>query len=252
MKMTDESPETMRLQKFLARSGVASRRGSEKLIAEGHIAVNGNVVTEMGHKVHPQVDTICVDGIPVRLEEDHVTLMLNKPAGYLTAMKDDRNRPCVAELVPCDRYPALYPIGRLDFDTTGLLLFSTDGEMGNKLLHPSRHVDKTYEAVVRGIPTQRDINTLQRGVKLDDGVTAPAQVKVVRRNTKQNQALIRLTIHEGKKRQVKRMCAAVGHPVEHLHRSKFGSVELGNLPEGQWRLLTDEEVAALAASGAAG
>lgn len=238
--------EPMRLQKFLARSGVASRRASEGMIAAGRVKVNGLVVTEMGTKVVPSVDEVQVDGTVVKLHADHVTLMLHKPAGYLTSMSDPQGRPCVAELVPCDRYPGLFPVGRLDFDTTGLLLFSTDGQLGNALLHPSRHVDKTYEAWVEGCPSERSLQRLRRGVHLDDGPTQPAKVERVA--VRGQETLVRLTIHEGRKRQVKRMAAAIGHPVVRLHRSMFGPLVLGDLPCGQYRELTQAEIGALVAA----
>lgn len=233
----------VRLQKYLARAGVASRRASEKLIEAGRVSVNGLVITEMGTKVNPELDEICLDGVPVRKASETVTLMLNKPAGYLTSMKDPQGRPCVAQLVPLDEFPALYPLGRLDYDTTGLLLFSTDGELGNAVLHPSHHVDKTYRALVKGVPSEAALNRLRRGVKLDDGPTQPAGVSLV--GGKGKNAYVEITIHEGRKRQVKRMCEAVGHPVLQLHRASFGPLELGELPEGKYRMLSMKEVAAL-------
>jgi 23S rRNA pseudouridine2605 synthase len=238
--------EAMRLQKFLARAGVASRRSSEKVIAAGRVQVNGTVVTEMGTKVDPSVDQVFLDGQLVELPAQATTIMLNKPAGYLTSMSDPRGRPCVASLVPAEKYPGLYPIGRLDFDTTGLLLFSTDGELGHALLHPSHHVSKTYRALVKGVPGDSALQALEQGVLLEDGRTAPAQAKIAHK--KKGNAVLLLTIHEGKKRQVKRMCEAVGHPVLQLHRVKFGPIELGKLAEGEWRVLSDEEVRALTAS----
>lgn len=243
MKMTNEA---VRLQKFLARAGVASRRASEQLIVQGRVAVNGSVVTELGTKVNPDTDIVTLDGDTVTLSEDQCVLMLHKPAGYLTAMKEDRGRRCVAQLVPTQQYPGLFPVGRLDFDTTGLLLFTTDGELGNALLHPSFHVDKEYHAWVEGRPNKSALLALRNGVKLQDGMTAPAQVSLVKQDT--NKTLLSITIHEGRKRQVKRMCAAVGHPVVTLHRSKFGPLELGNLPVGKYRILNPDEVQALKAS----
>ncbi len=236
----------VRLQKFLARAGVASRRSSEKMISAGRIAVNGEVVTELGAKVDPDHDQVLLDGEPVELPESKHTLMLNKPAGYLTTMSDPQGRPCVAELVPIDEFPGLYPVGRLDFDTTGLLLFSTDGELGHALLHPSHHVSKTYRARVKGLPSEKDLKRLEEGVLLEDGMTAPAKVRLV--GAKKPNATIELTIHEGRKRQVKRMCEAVGHPVLELHRLSLGPLGLGSLAEGQWRELSPEEVASLLAS----
>ncbi len=233
----------MRLQKFLARAGVASRRGSESLMTAGRVRVNGEVVTELGSKVDPRVDVVEVDGVVARLFDTATTIMLNKPAGYLTTMSDPQGRPCVAELVPTGRFPGLFPVGRLDMDTTGLLLFSTDGELGNGLLHPKRHVDKTYHARVKGIMSNEQAEALSAGVELDDGPTLPARVRIDR--IAKGTTDVEITIHEGRKRQVKRMCSAVGHEVVQLHRSNFGPLALGDLPEGQWRELSDAEVKAL-------
>lgn len=236
----------VRLQKFLARAGVASRRSSEKMISAGRIAVNGAVVTELGTKVDPAYDEVLLDGAPIRLPESKHTIMLNKPAGCLTTMSDPQGRPCVADLVPAAEFPGLYPIGRLDSDTTGLLLFSTDGELGHALLHPSHHVSKTYRARVKGVPSEKDLERLEEGVLLEDGMTAPAKASLV--GAKKTDATIELTIHEGRKRQVKRMCEAIGHPVLELHRLSFGPLGLGSLAEGQWRELSPKEVACLSAS----
>ena len=273
----------MRLQKFLARAGAASRRGSENLMTAGRVTVNGQVVTELGSKVDPLVDQVAVDGVPVRLEGGPVTIMLHKPAGYVTTMSDPQGRPTVAELVPTDRFPGLFPIGRLDFDTTGLLLFSTDGELGNGLLHPRHHVEKRYLALVNGKPTPEQLAQLEQGIQLDDGMTAPAKASLVEgaeakralsmlevppavpdhepngsvpspqraailRKRSQQRAVVRVVLREGRKRQVKRMLSAIKHGVLALHRDSFGPIELGDLPRGQWRELTLEEVAALHAS----
>lgn len=273
----------MRLQKFLARAGAASRRGSENLMTAGRVTVNGQVVTELGSKVDPLVDQVAVDGVPVRLEGGPVTIMLHKPAGYVTTMSDPQGRPTVAELVPTDRFPGLFPIGRLDFDTTGLLLFSTDGELGNGLLHPRHHVEKRYLALVNGKPTPEQLDQLEQGIQLDDGMTAPAKASLVEgaeakralsmlevppavpdrepngsvpspqraailRKRSQQRAVVRVVLREGRKRQVKRMLSAIKHGVLALHRDSFGPIELGDLPRGQWRELTPEEVAALHAS----
>ena len=233
----------MRLQKFLARAGVASRRGSENLMTAGRVRVNGRVVSELGSKVDPRVDVVTVDGIEMHLADAPVTLMLHKPTGYLTTMSDPFDRSTVADLVPVSRYPGLFPIGRLDFDTTGILLFSTDGELGNGLLHPRRHVDKSYIARVEGRITPEQAQALRDGVMLEDGMTLPAEVEVLRASPRGSELAI--TIHEGRKRQVRRMCEYVGHPVRELHRCRFGPLTLGDLPEGQWRLLNDDEVESL-------
>lgn len=232
----------MRLQKYLARCGVASRRACESYIQDGRVSVNGRVVTELGSKVDEAKDEVSVDGELIRLPDDHVTIMLHKPAGYVTTMSDPQGRPTVAELVPLGEYPGLYPVGRLDRDTTGLLLFTTDGELGNALLHPSKHVSKRYIAEVEGHPTKAELSQLERGVVLDDGPTAPAKVELLHSG---KGSIVALTIHEGRKRQVKRMLAAVGHPVTKLHRESFGNLSLGGLALGQWRELTPEELSGL-------
>ena len=231
----------LRLQKFLARAGVASRRASENLMTAGRVTVNGEVVRELGSKVDPLVDEVAVDGRVVTLADESVTIMLNKPAGVITTMKAQSDTPIVADLIPTDRYPGLYPIGRLDADTTGLLLFSTDGNLGNQLLHPSHHVPKTYRAWVHGQLTSADLNRLRKGVELDDGPTQPAEAEFV--NRKRN--CIDLTIHEGRYHQVKRMLETVGHPVKRLHRRSFGPLSLGDLKSGSWRLLTASEISQL-------
>lgn len=252
----DEMLVPMRLQRFLARAGVASRRGSENLMTAGRVTVNGIVVSELGSKVDPRVDEVAVDGKVVRLADEHVYLMLNKPRGYLTTMSDPRGRACVASLVPLDRHPGLYPVGRLDGDTTGLLLFTTNGDAGQRLLHPSRHVWKHYVALVRGVPTSAQLDRLRRGVRLDDGPAAPAEARlleaddplcapVAAEGMPYGHSVVGLTIHEGRKHQVKRMLAAIGHEVVRLHRDQFGPLELTDVQPGCWRMLTPEERAAV-------
>lgn len=251
----------MRLQRFLARAGVASRRGSERLMTQGRVRVNGQVVTELGSKVDPNCDVVTVDGIECSIHEKPAYLMLYKPAGYLTTMSDPQGRPCVADLVPTADYPGLYPVGRLDFDTTGLLLFTTDGDAGQELLHPSHHVTKHYVALVKGELTREQIARLEAGIQLEDGVAAPAKVEVLGprsplfklvapngvgtdRIGRPNQ-VVGLTIHEGRKHQVKKMMLAAGHKVLRLHRDAFGPLTLTNVAEGSWRDLTQAEVDAV-------
>ena len=253
----------MRLQRFLARAGVASRRGSERLMTAGRVRVNGEVVSELGSKVDPERDVVTVDGAVCRLAESPSYLMLYKPAGYLTTMSDPHGRPTVAELVPVDERPGLFPVGRLDLDTTGLLLFTTDGALGQALLHPSRHVEKHYVALVSGTPDERDLERLRAGVMLEDGPAAPARADLVspddplyatvaprgagRTGAGEPNAVVGLTIHEGRKHQVKKMMQAVGHKVVRLHRDSFGPLVLGGVAEGSWRELTSEEVGSLRA-----
>lgn len=240
----------MRLQKFLARAGVASRRKCEELIAEGRVSVNGSVIREMGATVDPALDEVAFDGIVQTIPKERVVIMLNKPMGYLTAMEDAREK-TVAELVPVDQYPGLFPIGRLDKDTTGLLLFTNDGELGHQLLHPSHHVDKRYIATVEGRLSKNDIIAMEQGVMLEDGMTAPAQCRVVAYDEKRNLSTVALTIHEGRKRQVRRMLKSVGHEVKALHRDTFGPLDIGDLAAGKWRVLTEDETNKLTASSSA-
>ena len=231
--------ESMRLQKYLARAGVASRRACDAIILAGRVSVNGAVVTELGTKVVPERDTVEVDGKVVLLGDSRVILMLNKPKGYLTSMSDPFSRACVSDLIPTDRYPGIFPVGRLDCNTTGLLLFTTDGELGNKLLHPREHVDKTYHALVAGHVSPDALRQLESGVVLEDGITSPAKAEVIKK-TKKN-TWLSLTIHEGRKRQVRRMCDAVGFPVKELQRVSFGPLSLGDLKQGSYRELTAVE-----------
>lgn len=245
-----DHPRTMRLQRFLARAGVASRRGSEDLMTAGRVRVNGRVVTELGSKVDPDADAVEVDGRAVSLADGAVYLMLNKPAGVLTTMSDPRDRPCVASLVPCWRYPGLFPVGRLDKDTTGLLLFTTDGELAQNLLHPSKHVWKAYEAWVDGRVEDAELEPLRRGIEIDDGPCQPARCRIMGRDRDRTGPVTRVEviIREGRKNQVKRMLARIHHPVLELNRRSFGALALGDLPIGRWRALTAGEVEALRTS----
>jgi len=230
-----------RLQKFLARAGIASRRGSENLMTAGRVTVNGQVVRELGVKIDPATDVVAVDGKTVAADSKPTYLMLNKPTGVLTTMDDPHGRPTVAQLIAETAgkdYPGLFPVGRLDLDTSGLLLMTTDGDMGYKLTHPKFEHYKTYEIEVRGSISPASLKSLQQGVMLEDGMTAPAQASY-------DGAALTLSIREGRNRQVRRMCEAIGHPVASLHRTHFATLDLGNLPLGEHRHLSDEEVAQL-------
>ena len=234
----EESLVPMRLQRYLSRSGVASRRRSEDLMSAGRVTVNGQVVTELGSKVDPRTDVVAVDGVVVSWSAP-VVLALNKPVGILTTMSDPQKRPCVASLVPVADFPGLYPIGRLDKDTSGLLLFTTDGNLGHGLLHPSHHVWKTYRATVQGSVLDSQIDRLSEGVVLDDGPTAPAKARLLERG--KAESVIELSIHEGRTRQVRRMCAVIGHEVLALERLSFGPIALEGLGAGEWRMLEGQE-----------
>ncbi len=234
--------EEMRLQKYLALCGVASRRSSETMIAEGRVTVNGRVVTEMGTKVTGK-DTVCVDGKAVKPERNKVYIMINKPVGVLSSTSDDRGRQCVVDLVEGVR-ERLYPVGRLDYDTSGLLLLTNDGDFTRKLTHPSFEIWKTYEALVKGEINEGNIKRFSEGLVLDDGPTLPALLTVI--GHKGDNAIAEVRVREGRNRQVRRMLEAIRHPVIKLKRTGFGPLELGDdLRPGAWRYLTDAEVAML-------
>lgn len=231
----------MRLAKFLAAGGVASRRASEGLVRAGRVSVGGEVVLDPARDVDAS-DEVCVDDRPVSAGGARVVYALHKPAGVVSTAHDTHGRPTVVGLVPRDA--RLYPVGRLDADTTGLILLTNDGDLAFRLTHPRFQVPKTYRAVVSGPPVRAAaVRALRAGVPLEDGITAPARARRVGEHE------LELTIHEGRKRQVKRMCEAVGHPVVRLQRVAFGPLALGSLPVGRWRELTPDEVAALASAG---
>jgi 23S rRNA pseudouridine2605 synthase len=229
-------PSGERLQKVLARIGVGSRRVVEDLIAEGRVTVNGEVAI-LGARVEVDRDVVAVDGAVLSVLPDLVTYLLNKPAGVVTTARDPQGRPTVVELVPPE--PRVFPVGRLDYDTEGLLLLTNDGEMAHRLTHPRFGVDKEYLVHVRGTPSRAALRALRTGVDLDDGPTAPAKVSAPQ------PGLLRLTIHEGRNRQVRRMCEAVGHPVARLVRTRIGPLSDPRLVPGEWRVLTGDEVLAL-------
>ena len=216
--------EELRLQKYLAQCGVSSRRGAEQIIQEGRVTVNGTVVTEMGIKVK-KGDKVTVDGQIVKQEKIKYYILLNKPAGVLSSVKDDRGRECVVDLIE-GIDARLYPVGRLDYDTTGLLLLTNDGDFMQRVTHPSFEIWKTYQAVVKGVPTETDVKRFAEGIMLDDGKTLPAVLDVV--GYKGNNAIVEVSIREGRNRQVRRMLERIGHPVNSLKRISFGSLELGD------------------------
>jgi 23S rRNA pseudouridine2605 synthase len=231
-----------RLQKILSAAGVASRREAEKIIASGRVCVNGVPVSEMGFRADPDKDTITLDGKPVRPERDKIYIMLNKPAGYVTTMKDPQGRLIVRDLLKVVQ-ERVYPVGRLDYNTEGLLLLTNDGEWANTLAHPRHEVDKEYLVRLRGRISREQIASLSEGVDLEDGRTSPAVVKVVRES--ENNTWISVTIHEGRYRQVRRMCEAVNIQVVRLKRSRYAFLDLGNLKPGQYRRLTGDEISGL-------
>ena len=239
--MAESSRETgERLQKVLARAGFGSRRAAEELIAAGRVAVDGETV-HLGRRVDPERDRITVDGIPVAVRSDLVYYLLNKPARVVTTARDPEGRRTVIELVPLE--PRVFPVGRLDYETEGLLVLTNDGELAQLLSHPGHAVAKAYLAEVAGVPSRGTIRRLRDGIDLDDGRTAPARVRLVQ--TAGDDAALELVIHEGRNRQVRRMCEAVGHPVRRLVRTRIGPVTDRRLAPGEWRPLRRREVRAL-------
>ena len=235
----------VRLQKILSTAGVASRRASEQLITEGRVSVNGAVVRELGSKADPARDDIRVDGRRIRADIRHRYVALYKPRGYVTTRKDPEGRPTVIDLLGRD-VGYIYPVGRLDYDSEGLLLLTTDGELAERLTHPRHEVERVYEAIVAGAPDERALDKLRRGVFIDGRRTAPAEVR--RGTTVKSSGLttkLTISLREGRNRQVRNMCQAVGHPVRALIRVRMGSISLGHLRPGEWRELSAAEVKGL-------
>lgn len=236
--------DPMRLQKYMAHCGVASRRSCEAIIAEGRVRVNGVVVTQMGVTVTPGADTVEVDGRIIEPEKEKVYIALNKPEGYITTVRDPYDRPSVMDLIEELDTIRLYPVGRLDGDSRGLLLMTNDGVFAHRLTHPRFHVEKEYRAKVRGIPNESELDRLRNGgVELDGRPAAPAKVWV--ENVKGGEAFCRVVIREGRNRQVRRMFDTVGHPVVELTRLRVGPVWLTGIEPGRWRHLKEEEIHAL-------
>ncbi|EOD01088.1 pseudouridine synthase [Caldisalinibacter kiritimatiensis] len=229
----------MRLQKYMAKCGIASRRKSEHLIQKGLIKVNGNVITELGYKIDPANDIVEYKNKIIKMEEKKVYILLNKPVGYITTVKDQFNRPTVLDLIK-EVKERVYPVGRLDFDTSGLLIITNDGELTYKLTHPSHEIVKTYIAKVKGIPNESKLNNFRNGLYIDGYITSKADINVIREL--KNSSVLKIKIHEGKNRQVRKMCAKIGHPVISLKRIAIGKLRLNDLPKGQWRFLTQKEI----------
>jgi 23S rRNA pseudouridine2605 synthase len=235
----------VRLQKVLAQAGIASRRAAEKLIAEGRVSVNGITVREMGTKADPGADDTRVDGRRIKAAQKARYILLNKPAGYVSTRSDPQRRPTVIDLLQGVR-EYVYPVGRLDYDTEGLLLLTNDGDLAARLTHPRHGVERTYEARVAGIPDAAALERLRKGIPLDGRKTLPADVRLLS-PVRGHDGVLRLTIREGRNRQVRRMCEAVGHPVRTLRRIRIGPLEDRRLKTGQWRELSAEELRALKA-----
>jgi pseudouridine synthase len=236
-----------RLQKLLSQAGIASRRASEQLMLEGRVTVNGETIRELGTKADAAHDDIRVDGRRIRLPDRHIYLLLNKPRGYVTTRSDPQRRPTVIDLIGVREY--VYPVGRLDFDSEGLLILTNDGDLAAKLTHPRHGVARVYEARVAGTPDEHDLQRLRRGVVIDGERTGPADVQMVHRR---GGALLIIAIREGRNRQVRKMCDSIGHPVDQLRRVAIGPIRDAGLRVGQWRGLTESEVNRLRSAVTAG
>jgi 23S rRNA pseudouridine2605 synthase len=235
---------SQRLQKILSAAGVASRRLSEELIAQGRVQVNGKTVTELGTKADPNADEIKVDGRRIQAPRRRRYILLYKPRGYITTRSDPQGRPTVMDLLK-GVHEYVYPVGRLDYDSEGLLLLTNDGELAARLTHPRHEVDKMYEARVRGVPDAHVLERLEKGVTIDGRRTARARLAEPQQHQSGEQTVVELTIHEGRQRQVRKMFDSVGHPVVRLRRVRIGPIDDPNIPPGHWRELTAQEIARL-------
>ena len=231
----------MRINKYIASCGVASRRKAEELINAGRVKVNGKIINELSFQVDENNDRVEVDEKLIGLEERLVYIMLNKPEGYVTTVKDQFDRKSVIDLVK-DVGERVYPIGRLDYETSGLLLLTNDGDLTYKLTHPKHEVDKTYIATLKGIPTLNEMKHFEKGLYIEDYKTAPAKIKVLKKNEEKNYCVCEIKIHEGRNRQVRKMCRAINHPVMNLRRKAMGKIVLKDVEIGQYRYLTQEEI----------
>lgn len=233
--------EEVRLQKYIANCGICSRRNAEKLIIDGLIKVNGKIVTELGIKVVPGKDTVEYAGKQIMDNKELVYVLLNKPIGYVTTVKEQFGRPTIMDLVK-DANAYLLPVGRLDMYTSGAIILTNDGDFIYKVTHPKNGVEKTYNATVKGIVTSDDVKKLENGVQIEDYISGKAKVKILKIDNKKNISRLQITIHEGKNREVRKMCSAVGKDVIALHRCKIGKIDVKDLKIGEWRFLSEEEV----------
>ena len=232
--------EEIRLQKYLAEAGIASRRKCEEYITDGIIKVNGKIINELGTKVNPEKDEIYFDDKKIENKEELVYILLNKPIGYVTTAKDQFNRDTVMNLIKIKE--RVVPVGRLDMYTSGALLLSNDGNFVYKITHPKHEINKTYTVTLKGIVTKEDVEKLEKGVDIGGYTTKPAKVKILKTDIEKNISRLEITIHEGKNRQVRKMCEAIGKKVQALHRTKIGNISVKTLKIGQWRYLTKKEI----------
>ncbi len=232
--------EEMRLQKYLAAAGVASRRKAEELIQQGKVRVNNKIVTELGTKINPEKDIIKYDEKIITVQDKKVYILCNKPIGYVTTAKDQFNRDSILDLVKVKE--RIVPVGRLDMYTSGALLLTNDGDFVYQVTHPKHEIEKTYTVTIKGIVQKESVEQLRKGIKIEDYTTRPANVKILKTEEEKDQSRLEITIHEGKNRQVRKMCEAIGHKVLALHRSKIAGIGIKDLPLGKWRYLRQEEI----------
>lgn len=235
-----ENKEEIRLQKYMAEAGISSRRKAEELILEGKVKVNGKTVNELGIKIVPNKDIVEYNGKKVVLEKEYVYILLNKPIGYVTTVKDQFNRDSILDLVKISK--RIVPVGRLDMYTSGAIILTNDGDFVYKVTHPKHEIEKTYTVTIKGIVKDNEVEELKKGVKIEDYTTKPAKVKILKTDEEKNISRLEITIHEGKNRQVRKMCEAIGHKVLALHRSKIAGIGVKDLELGKWRYLTRNEV----------
>ncbi len=232
--------EEIRLQKYLSEAGITSRRKAEEYIKQGQIKVNGKIITELGTKINPQKDNVEYKGKSVKIKNKKIYILLNKPIGYVTTAKDQFNRNTVLDLVKVKE--RIVPVGRLDMYTSGALILTNDGDFIYRVTHPKHEIEKTYTATLKGIINQEKIEQLKNGVKIEDYTTSPAKVKILKIDEEKKQSRISITIHEGKNRQIRKMCETIGYKVLALHRSKIGNISVKDLPIGKWRFLRKDEI----------
>ena len=235
-----ENKEEIRLQKYMAEAGISSRRKAEELILEGKVKVNGKTINELGIKIVPNKDIVEYNGKKVVLEKEYVYILLNKPIGYVTTVKDQFNRDSILDLVKINK--RIVPVGRLDMYTSGAIILTNDGDFVYKVTHPKHEIEKTYTVTIKGIVKDNEVEELKKGVKIEDYTTKPAKVKILKTDEEKNISRLEITIHEGKNRQVRKMCEAIGHKVLALHRSKIAGIGVKDLELGKWRYLTNKEV----------
>ena len=229
----------MRLQKYMAKSGVASRRKSEKMIEEGLVKVNGEIVIHQGMDIDPKLDIVKVNEKIIKLEENKIYIMMNKPLGYVTTMDDEKDRKIIMDLIE-DVDERIYPVGRLDMDTSGLILLTNDGNVTNKITHPRNQIVKKYIAIVEGTPNKLELTKFRKGLMIEGKRTSPATIKIVKNY--ETESILEIEINEGRNRQIRKMCEAINHPIKKLKRVSIGEIQLGGLQFGEWRYLDDEEM----------